>query len=176
MMAGIFNLIVCRPPSTLMASPSIASLEANVPCAQYQQRRQHLTGLIAVVIDRLLAHDNETGLFGVDNRLENFRNRKRLDHTIRFHKDAAIGAHGEGSSNGFQGLGRTDRYRHDLGRLAGFFQTDGLFDCNLVKGIHRHLDVSKFDAGAVRLSTLKSTTRFQGHQTSHDPPSGWALI
>ena len=34
-----------------------------------EQRGQHLAGLVAVVVDRLLAEDDEAGLFRLDDRL-----------------------------------------------------------------------------------------------------------
>src|SRR5690606_3858027 len=37
----------------------------------------------------------------------------------------------------------------DLGGHAGFAQAHGLFDGDLVEGVHRHLDAGQIDAGAV---------------------------
>ena len=122
-----------------------------MPCGQPSKRRQHLAGLVAVVVDRLLAEDDKAGLFGDDDRLQNFRDRQRLDRAIGLHQDAAVGAHGERGADGFAGLLRADRDGDDFRRLAGFLQPDRFFDGDLAKRVHRHLDVGKLDAGAVRL-------------------------
>ena len=115
------------------------------------QRRQHLAGLVAVVVDRLLAHDDEAGLLGIDDGFENFGDRERLDRAVDLHQDAAVGAHGERGADRLAGLLRPDRHRDDLGRLARFLQPDRFFDRDLIEGIHRHLHVGKLDARAVGL-------------------------
>ena len=92
----------------------------------------------------------------------------------RLHQDAAVSAHRERGANGFRCLRGTDRDRNDLGRLAGFLQTDRLFDGDLVEGIHRHLDIGELDAGAVRLDAnfdVEVDHPFHGHQNFHDSPS-----
>ena len=43
------------------------------------QRREHLAGLVAIVVDRLLAENDEAGLLGRDDALEQFGDRERLD-------------------------------------------------------------------------------------------------
>ena len=68
---------------------------------------------------------------------------------------------------------RADRHRDDLGRLAGFLQADRLLDGDLVEGIHRHLDVGEFDAGAVRLDANLDVVvdhPLHGHQNFHEFP------
>ena len=35
--------------------------------------------------------------------------------------------------------------------LTGLFQTDRLFDGNLIKRVHRHFDIGEVDPGTVRL-------------------------
>jgi hypothetical protein len=61
--------------------------------------------------------------------------------------------------------------RDDLGRLAGFLEADRLFDGDLVKRIHRHLDVGELDAGAVRLDADLDVVidhPLHGHQNFHN--------
>src|SRR5262245_15392913 len=53
-----------------------------------QQSRQHLSGLIAIVINRLFPHDDQTRLFCLYNRLENLRHGKRLNHPLCLHQNA----------------------------------------------------------------------------------------
>jgi hypothetical protein len=74
--------MVSRPPSTsrvTLALPSATStLEAKVACGQVQQRGQHLAGLVAVVVDRLLAQDHQAGLLLVDQGLQQLGDGQRL--------------------------------------------------------------------------------------------------
>ena len=48
-----------------------------------EQRRQHLAGLVAVVVDRLLAEDDEAGLLLLDDGLEDLGDGERLDRARR---------------------------------------------------------------------------------------------
>ena len=86
-MAGDFSFTVCRPPSTSRVTRIAIALDHDLgregALRPAEQGRQHLAGLVAVVVDRLLAHDDETGLFRVDNFLEDLRHRQRLDRRIR---------------------------------------------------------------------------------------------
>ena len=56
-----------------------------------EQRRQHLPGLIAVVVDRLLAENDDLGLLFEDHRLEELGDGERLKLASGFDEDAAIG-------------------------------------------------------------------------------------
>ena len=135
-----------------------------------EQRGEHLPGLIAIVVDRLLAHDDEAGLFLLDDTLEDFRNRERLDDAVDLHQDPAVGAHRERGADGLGRLLRADRHRDDLGRGAFLLQPDRLFDRDLVERIHRHLDVGKLDAGTVRLDAnldVEIDHPLDGHQYFH---------
>src|SRR5262245_9858526 len=101
-----------------------------------QQSRQHLSGLIAIVIDCLFPHDDQAWFFCLHNRLENLRYRKRLNRPLCLHQNAAVGTHSECGPDCLGSLSRSDRHRHDLRRLAGLFQSDRLLDRDLVEGIH----------------------------------------
>ena len=116
-----------------------------------EQRGQHLAGLVGVVVDRLLAENDEAGLLFVDDGLEDLRHRQRLDIAFGLDQDAAVGAHGETGADGFGRLRGADRDHHDLGRLAGLSQAQGFLDGDFVERIHRHLDVGEFDARSVAL-------------------------
>ena len=172
--AGSFSFTVCRPPSTSRVTCDGVAVDRELggegALRPAEQRGQHLAGLVAVVVDRLLAEDDEAGLFGVDDGLEDLGDRERLDRAVGLHQDAAVGAHGERGADGLAGLLRADRDGDDLGRLARFLQPDRLFDGDLVEGIHRHLDVGELDARAVGLDADLDVVvdhPLHGHQDLH---------
>src|SRR3954469_19851374 len=74
-----------------------------------QQRGQHLAGLVAVVVDRLLAQDDQAGLLLLGNAFEDLGHRQGFHDALGLDQDAAIGPHGERSSDGFGGLRGPDR-------------------------------------------------------------------
>ena len=116
-----------------------------------EKRGQHLAGLVRVVVDRLLAEDDEARVLGADNGLQHLGDRQRLKATVGAHKNATIGAHREPSADRV-GSGRlTNRYDHHLGGMAGFLHAQSFFDGDFVEGIHRHLDVGEVDAATVGL-------------------------
>jgi hypothetical protein len=100
------------------------------------QRGQHLAGLVAVVVDRLLAQNDQTRLLLLDNGLEDLGYGQRFGRLVGLHQDAAVGAHGEPGANGFGGLRRADRDANDLAGLALLLEPKSLFDRDLVERIH----------------------------------------
>jgi len=112
---------------------------------------EHLAGLIAVIVDRLLAENDKPGRFLCHNRLQELGDGKGLNVLIGFDVNAAVGAHGECGADRLLGLGRTDRDRDHLRRLARFPEPDRFLDADFVERVHRHLDVGGLDAGLVRL-------------------------
>ena len=125
-----------------------------------------------VVVDRLLAHDDEPGLFGVDDAFEQLGDRERLGERVGLDQDAAIGAHGERGADGLARLRRADRDDDHLARLAGFLLPERLLDRDLVERIHRHLDVGELDSRAVGLETNLDVVvdhPFDGHENLHGP-------
>src|SRR5262249_22025734 len=134
------------------------------------ERRQHLAGLIAIVIDRLLAHDDEPRLLLLDDGLEDFGDGERLEHLVRLHQDAAIGSHREPRADRFSGLRRANRHADDFGCLTLLLEPERFLDGNLVEGIHGHFDVRQLDAAAVGLDTnfdVEVDDPFYGHQDLH---------
>ena len=119
-------------------------------CGQPSERRQHLAGLVAVVVDRLLAEDDQLRLFPVGHRLQQLGHRQRLQFGVAFDQDAAVGADRQRGAQGFLALRHAARDRHHFARLAGFLQPHRLFHRDFVERIHRHLDVGDIDAGTVR--------------------------
>ena len=114
---------------------------------------EHLAGLVAVVVDRLLAEDDDLRLFGLDHALQDLGDGERLDQRVGLDEDRPVGAHGERGAERFLRLLRPDRNGHDLGRLAGFLEAHGLLDADFVEGVHRHLHVGQFDTRTVGLHT-----------------------
>ena len=108
-----------------------------------EQGRQHLAGLVAVVVDRLLAEDDELGCSFVDDRLQQLGDRERLQLGIGLDLDAAIGAHGERGADRLLALLRAHRDGDDLAGDAGFLEPNRLLDADLVERVHRHLDVRR---------------------------------
>src|SRR5262249_59752133 len=115
------------------------------------ERSQHLEGLIAIVIDPVLAHDDEPRLLLLDDGLEDFGDSERLEHLVRLHQDAAIGSHREPRADRFGGLRRAYRHADDFGCLTLLLEPECFLDGNLVEGIHGHFDVRQLDAAALGL-------------------------
>ena len=143
------------------------------------ERRQHLAGGVEVVVDRLLAGDDETRLLLVDHRLQQLGDGQRLDVLVDVvggdDEDRAVGAHGEGGAQRLLRLLHADGDGDDLFGLAGFLQADGLLDGDLVEGVHRHLDVGEVHTAAVRLHAdlhVVVDDPFDGYENLHpvQPP------
>ena len=122
-----------------------------MPCGQSEQRGEHLPGLVAVVVDRLLAEDHQFRSFLGDDALEDLGDRERLDIFLGLDQDRAVGAHGERGAQRLLRLGRADRHRDDLGRDALFLEAHRFLDRDLVERVHAHLDVGEVDPRAVHL-------------------------
>jgi len=52
---------------------------------------------LQVVVDRLLAHDDELGILVLNHLFQELGNRKRLDGCVGLDQDGAVCAHGERS-------------------------------------------------------------------------------
>ena len=57
-----------------------------------QQRREHLAGLVGIVVDRLLAEDHQLRAFLLTHRLQQLRDRQRLQLLVGLDQDRAVGA------------------------------------------------------------------------------------
>ena len=172
--AGPFSFTVCRPPSTSRVtwtlSPSITSLEAKVPCGQPSSAASIWPVWLQSSSIACLPMMTRPGFSASTMPLRILATASGSTGAVDLHQDAAVGAHGERGADGLGRLLRADRNRDDLGRLAGFLQPDRLFDRDLVERIHRHLDVGKLDARAVRLDAdfdVVVDDPFDGHQDLH---------
>jgi len=115
-----------------------------------EQGRQHLTRLIGVIVDRLLAEQDEAWLLLFDDGLQQLGHGQRLQLRVGFDQDAAIGANCHRGAQRLLALRHAARNCDDFGRDAFFLQTHGLLDGDLVEWIHRHLDVGNVDPASVR--------------------------
>ena len=137
-----------------------------------EQGGQHLAGLVGIVVDRLLAEDDEAGLFGVDDALQHLGDAERLGLFVGLDQDGAVGAHGECGAQGFLRLLRADRNDDDLFGLAGLLQPDRLFHRDLVERVHRHLDVGEFHRRTISLHAnldVRIHNPLHGHKDLHLP-------
>ena len=116
-----------------------------------EQGGEHLPGLVAVVVDRLLAEDDHAGLLFLGDLGEDLGDAERLDLFVGLDEDRAVGAHRQRGAQRLLRLGRADRDRDDLGRDALFLEAHGFLDGDFVERVHAHLDVGEIDARAVHL-------------------------
>jgi hypothetical protein len=117
---------------------------------QIRQRGQHLARLVAVVVNRLLAQDDQARLLLVHQRLEELRHGKRLQLFGGFHQDRAVRADGHGRAQCFLALGHAAGDGDDFRRDALFLQAHRFFHGDFVKRVHAHLDVGNVHPAAVR--------------------------
>ena len=99
----------------------------------------------------MLADDDKLRLFFLCYGFQRFRNRQRLQLVVGKNMYTAIRAHGQCGADGLGALFRTHRDRDHFGRHAGFFQTDGFFDGDLVERVHRHFDILSLNTRAIGL-------------------------
>ena len=147
---------------------------------QIGQRGQHLAGLVAVVINGLLAQNDQAGLFFLHQHLEQFGHSQRLQLDSGLDQDGAVGANGHRGAQGFLALRDAAGHSDHLGDDALFFQANSLFDSNFVKGVHAHFDVGDVDARAVGLDPHLDVVidhAFNAYQDFHAAaPDGYKLV
>ena len=119
--AGSGSDSVSSPPSTsrvtIARSPSSDELRGEGRLRPAEERGEHLAGLVGVVVDRLLAQDDEARRFPQRDGLQRLGDGERLDaRLVGLDQDAAVGAHGEPGADGLGGRRRADRDDHHLGR------------------------------------------------------------
>ena len=85
-----------------------------------EQRGQHLPRLVRVVVDRLLAEDDEPRLLLIHQCLQQLGHGKRLQFNVRFDQDCAVGANGQCRAKRFL-TGR------EAARDGDYFGGDSLF-------------------------------------------------
>ena len=107
--------------------------------------------LVAVVVNGLLAKDNELRALLVDNGFQQLRDRERLNFVVGLNQNATVCAHRECGADGLLTLLRADRNRDDFRRSTRLLKAHGFFDGNLVEWVHRHFHVGGLDACLIRL-------------------------
>ncbi|SJM32112.1 hypothetical protein BQ8482_240050 [Mesorhizobium delmotii] len=143
-----------------------------------QKCGQHLAGLVRIVVDRLLAENDKTGLFRLDHALQHLGDTQRLRLLVGLDQDGAVGTHGQRGAQRLLRLLRPDRDNDDLFRLAGLLQPDRLFDRDLVERVHRHLDVGEFHRRTVSLHTnlhIRIHNPLHGHKDLHLPVTSFTI-
>ena len=114
------------------------------------QRGEHLPGLVAVVVDRLLAEQDEPRVLAAGELEQHACHGRRLECRVRLDEDRAVGAHGERVAQLLLGFARPDADGDDLVRLAALAQSQRFLERDRVEGIGAHLDAVGDDARAVR--------------------------
>ncbi len=90
--------------------------------APAQKRRKHLSGLVAIIVDGLLAKNDQPRRFGERDGFQKFGDGERFDRLIRLDENAAIGAHRKPASDRLGRLRRPDRHDNHLNGLARLFR------------------------------------------------------
>ena len=151
---------------------SCTNLDLRGECAlrPAKQSCQHLACSVGIIVNRLLAEDNKSRPFGLDNTFEDLGDRKRLDKSIAFDKDAAIRAHCQTGTQRFRCSRWANRHNNHLIGLACLLEAQRFFDTDFVERIHRHFDVSEIHARTIRLHTdlhVVVNDTFNRHQNLH---------
>src|SRR4030095_12953859 len=139
-----------------------------------KQCSEHLTGLIAVIVDRLLAQDDQIRGFLEGDRFKDFCYRERLQFSLKTDQDAAVGAQRQGRTNGFFGSRRPDRDADDFGSQTLLFQPDSLLDGDFIERIDGHLQIGEVDTRAIGLDPnlgVGIDNSFNGYHNFH-----WLLL
>ena len=118
-----------------------------------QQCRQHLTCLVAVIINCLLATDHQPWGFFINHRLQQLGDGQRLNILIGFNMNAAISTHRQASADGFLSLCRAYRHQNNLISLTSFFDAQGLLYRDFIKRVHRHFYICQFNTRLVWFDT-----------------------
>ncbi len=115
------------------------------------QCRQHLARLVVVVVDRLLAEDDEERLLAFDEIEQHARQVERLERRIRDHVQRALRAHGERVAQCGLAIRGADGGDHDLVGAAAFLDTQCFLDGDGIEGIDAQLDAVERDTRAIGL-------------------------
>ncbi len=115
------------------------------------QSSEHLASLVRVIVNGLLAKNDEAGLFFVHDLRKDLGNRERLD-IFSNDEDRAVSTHGERRTQRFLRLVRSDRHCDDFGRNALFTQTQRFFHRDFVKRVHAHFDIRQINTRTIGLN------------------------
>src|SRR6185312_13440449 len=122
------------------------------------ERGKHGSRLAVVVIDRLLAEDDEKRLLALDELQQNARDGERLEAEIprargcaRVHLHCAVGAHRARGTQLLLRVCTADARDDDLVGGTALLDTQRLLERDLIEGIDAHLGAFDRSAAAVRL-------------------------
>merc|ERR1719235_2740580 len=183
MTAGSFRDSVSRPPCNLSSDtdPLLAVCHSHLGCEgslrPVHDRSKHLAGLVTVVVDGLLAKQNDFGVLSLHDRLEQLCYRQWLKFRVRQDVHPPVSAHGEGSPNCVLASLRSHRHGDDFLCKSLLFESDGLFHRYLAEGVYAHLYVRRINSTPIRLdSDLRSVVYHpldsddNPHGCFHTPP------
>ena len=128
-----------------------------------EARGEHLASLVLVVVDRLLAHDDEVGPLLGDKPLEDRRDDPRIERAlVTDEEDAAVGAHASAARSSIAALSPPMLATATSPPCASF-QAQRLLDGDLVERVHLIAHPVGDDAGPVGVGLIfdsGSSTRF----------------
>ena len=115
------------------------------------QGRQHLARLVVVVVDGLLAEDDEERLFAFHELEQYARDVQRLERRVGNHVQRALRAHGQRVAQCGLAIRGSDGGDDDFVGTPALLDAQGFFDGNGIEGIDAELDAVERDARAIGL-------------------------
>ena len=115
------------------------------------QRGQHLPGLVGIVVDGLLAQDDQLHALFLSHGLEQLGHGQGLKLRVRFHQHGPVGTNGHRGAQRLAAGRDTATHRDDLGGRAMLLEPHRFFHRDFVEGIHAHLHTGRIDAAAIGL-------------------------
>ena len=113
-----------------------------------EQLGQELADDVGVVVDRLLAEQQQIGALLLDDLLEDARDDPGVG-LRRGDENGAVRAHREAGAELLLSFGSADGHEHHLGAGLGFFDAERFFDRDLAERVHDPLDPGFDDAVAL---------------------------
>ena len=115
-----------------------------------EESSEHLSSLVGIVINGLLANDHEVGGLLFHEFSQNFGDTERLQvHVgaqVGLDVDTTVASHGEGCADGLLALLRADGSNNDFVSNLGLLQADRLLYGDFAEGIHGHFDIGELDS------------------------------
>ena len=127
-----------------------------------------MPGLIRIVVDGLLAQENETGIFFLRQCKKDLGRGQRFHRRIGLYQDRAVGAHRQRGAQLLLCIGHADADRNDFDVAAAFLDTQSFLEGDLVERIDAHFDAVQHHAAAVRLDADAHVVIHDALDTNHD--------
>ena len=115
------------------------------------QRRQHRAGLAVVIVDGLLADDDQEGLLFLDELEQCTRGHQRLDDSVGLDVQSTVRTHRQRRTQLLLAVRGPDRRDDDFFGTTSFLDPKRFLERNLVKRVDAHLHPVRDYTGAVRL-------------------------